>query len=215
MDLVLTLVLVLLIVLDLVLATQCLKAYAPFQYREEWGVSRQAHTGSGMASLVLSRGPTRTREARRRASTAPARAAATLPRRPLRFKSRRPRHARPGSCVTWRARAAAAEAAGMGKGAAGLQEEDYRRRSGGAGRRTRRARMRRMPAPARARMVWGGMAGVRGCVACRRRPGPSKPREEHHPRASTIIPRTTAGWTKDHRGGGDVHGSPGLRHGES
>ena len=113
-----------------------------------------------MASLVLTRGPTRTREAQRRASTAPARATATLPRRSLRFKSRRPRNARPGSCVTWRARAAAAEAAGMGKGAARLQEEDYRRRSGGTGRQTRRARMRRMPAPARARMVWAA------CPAC-------------------------------------------------
>ena len=60
-----------------------------------------------------------------------------------------------------------------------------------------------------------GEPGVRGCVACRRRLGPSKSREEHQPWASPTTSRTTAGWTKDHRGGGDVHGSPGLLHGES
>ena len=43
--------------------------------------------------------------------------------------------------------------------------------------------------------------GVRGCVACRRRPGPSKSREEHHRWASPITSRTTAGRTKDRRGG--------------
>ena len=178
-----------------------------------------------MASLVLTRGPTRTREARRRAATAPARAAAALPRRPRRFESHRPRNARPWSCATRRVRAAAAEAAGMGKGAAGLQQEDFHWRSGGTGRRTRRARMRRMPGQARARMAWaaspacadtwcagagpgpdglGGKTGVRGCVACRRWPGPNKSRKEHHHRASPITSRTTAGRAKDRRGGGDV-----------
>jgi hypothetical protein len=53
---------------------------------------------------------------------------------------------------------------------------------------------------------------VRGCVACRDRPGPSKSREEHNHWASPITSRTTAGQAKDRRGGGDVRGSPGLRH---
>ena len=65
------------------------------------GVSRHAHTGLGITSLVPARGLTRAPEALRRASTALARAAAALPRRPRRFKSRRPWYARPGSCVTW------------------------------------------------------------------------------------------------------------------
>ena len=71
---------------------------------------------------MSTRVPTRAREALRRAVYGPARAAASLPRRSLRFKSRRPRHARPGSSVILRAGAPAAEAAGMverGSGAAG------------------------------------------------------------------------------------------------
>jgi hypothetical protein len=155
-------------------------------------VSRQARTGSGMTSLVLTRGPTRTREARRRASTAPARAAATLPRRPLRFKSRRPRYARPGSCVTWRAGAAAAEAAGMGRDAAELHQEYYRRRSGGTGRRTRRARMRRAPAPSRARTVWAACPACADASRAGAGPGRSKSRRNitagRHPSPQGLRP---------------------------
>ena len=46
-------------------------------------------------------------------------------------------------------------------------------------------------------------------------PGRSKPRRNITAGASPITSRTTAGWTKDRRGGGDVHGSTGLRHGET
>ena len=116
-----------------------------------------------MISLVSARGPTRARKALRRALYAPARAAALLPRRSLRFidfKSRRPLHARPGSCATLRAGASAAEAAGVevrssGAAGGGLPLEE-RRPAVGTGRRTRRVRMRRMPAPARAQQVPGG-----------------------------------------------------------
>ena len=61
----------------------------------------------------------------------------------------------------------------------------------------------------------GGEPGVRGCVACQRRPGPSKSLEEHQPWASLFTSGTTAGRVEDHRGGGGVHGSPGLRPGET
>ena len=61
----------------------------------------------------------------------------------------------------------------------------------------------------------GGKPGMRGYVACRDRLGPSKSREEYHHWASPITSRTMAGRAKDRRGGGDVHGSPGLLHGES
>ena len=57
--------------------------------------------------------------------------------------------------------------------------------------------------------------GVRGCVACRRRPGPSKSREELQPWASLFTSRTMAGRAEDRRGGGDEHGSQGLRPGET
>ena len=55
----------------------------------------------------------------------------------------------------------------------------------------------------------GCKPGVRGCVACRHRPGPSKSREEHQPWASPITSRTTAGRAEDRRGGGNIHGSTG------
>ena len=45
--------------------------------------------------------------------------------------------------------------------------------------------------------------------------GPTKSRDEHQPWASPTTSRTTAGRAKDRRGGGDVHGSTGLRHGET
>ena len=80
----------------------------------------------------------------------------------------------------------------MGRDAAELHQEYYRRRSGGTGRQTRRARMRRAPAPSRARTVWGGRPGVRGCVACRRRPGPNKSRRNitagRHPSPQGLRP---------------------------
>ena len=181
-------------------------------------ISRSVSTEWSMISLVSTRVPTRAREALRRATYAPARAAASLPRRSLRFKSRRPRHARPGSCVTWRGGASVAEAAGVG----GTKGRGSRAAGGGLPLEERRVRAAD-PACAHASRAGavpgpdgpGGMPGVRGCVACRRRPGPKQVPEEHHRLASPITSRTTAGWTKDRRGGGDVHGSPGLLHGES
>ena len=43
----------------------------------------------------------------------------------------------------------------------------------------------------------GGGPGVCGSGACRSRPGPSKPREEHQPRAHAFTSRTRTGETKD------------------
>ena len=58
--------------------------------------------------------------------------------------------------------------------------------------RARRAQMRRMPAPARAQQVPGGTSTL-----------------------GITLHLKDYGWAKDHRGGGDVHGSPGLRRGET
>ena len=162
---------------------------------------------------MSTRVPTRAREALRRAFYAPARAAASLPSRSLRFKSRRPRYARPGSCVTWRAGASAAEAAGMvERGSRGLRVEGYRWRSGWPGRRTRRARMGRMPEPAQARMARAASPACADASHAGAGSGPASPGKNINPGHR---PPPQGLRAKDRQGGGDVHGSTGLRHGET